>query len=376
MACEILKYATYLTDIEMVDSRYNLVDSLYGPGTVGAWLLTICATSISWTFNKSSRRNDTISVDFIAALLLPLIAAGHLVFLLIRLPVSVAEIITARDVELQQYESAIEAPLNICETFSVVALFWAVLCGPWWHSTIKLRRLGPVVVTGLFSWAMENVMFAMATMKGVSVTETTLSRPYLFLTTTIVAITWAFLILCVTVGCFTWIIISINERKAQKNTGQQDAAEIRREWVMKVAQLKALKKPDDPNDLTREAIDQMHAQLEQIERAMQSSNRSSETSFRSLEMITFVTLFFLPLSTISSFMFTFDSFTAMRMNAPALNSHQFILIPQSEVSMSSLDQIAALIGGVIVLLAAIRSAYRSRLDKQSALRIIERRRSI
>lgn len=361
----------------MDKSRYNLVDSLYGPGTVGAWLLTLCAISISWIFNKSSRRNDTISVDFIAALLLPLIAAGHLVFLLIRLPVPVAEIITARDVNLQQHESAIEAPLNICETFSVVALFWAVLCGPWWHNTIKLRRLGLVIVTGLFSWAMENVMFTMATMKGVSVTETTLSRPYLFLMTSIVATTWAFLILCVMIGCLTWITSSINERRAQKNKVHQDVAdEIRSEWVMKINQLKALRKPDDPNDLTQEAIDHMHAQLEQIERAMQNPNRSPGTGFRSLEMITFVTLFYLPLSTISSFMVTFDSFTAMRMNAPALNSRQFILIPQSDVSMSSLDQIAALFGGVIVLFAAIRSAYRSRLDKQSALRSIERRRSI
>jgi hypothetical protein len=81
-------------------SRYQLVDSLYGPGTVGAWLLTLCAVLISWTLNASSRRKDTISVDFVAALLLPLIAAGHVVFQIIRLPVSVAEVITAQHAEL------------------------------------------------------------------------------------------------------------------------------------------------------------------------------------------------------------------------------------------------------------------------------------
>lgn len=356
----------------MNDTRYKLVDSLYGPGTVGAWLLTLCAVSISWTFNKSSRHKDTISVDFIAALLLPLIAASHLVFLLIRLPVPLAEIITARGVELQQYESAIEAPLNICETFSMVALFWAILCRPCWHNIMKLRRLGLVVVTGLFSWAMENVMFAMATMKGVSTTETTLSRPYLFLVTTIVASTWAFLVLCVMVGCLTWFISSINARRAQNNKGRQDNIdEKRRERTMNVAHLKASKKVDDSKDLTHEAIDHMYSQLE---RAMQSSNNLSETRFRSLEMMTTVTLFFLPLSAISSFV-SFDAFFAMR-DASALYSNQFILIPQSDVSMGGLDQIAALVGGVIVLLAAIRSAYRSRANNQSAPRNIKRRRSI
>lgn len=355
----------------MDDSRYKLVDSLYGPGTVGAWLLTLCAVSISWTFNRSSRRKDTISVDFIAALLLPLIAASHLVFLLIRLPVSLAEIITARDVELQQYGSAIEAPLNICETFSLVALFWAILCGPWWHNIMKLRRLGLVIITGLLSWAMENVMFAMTTMKGVSASETTLNRPYLFHVTTIVAGTWACLILCLMVGCLTWIIISINARRAQNNKGRQDSAkEKRREGITNIAHLKASKNLNDSNDLAQEAIGHMQAQLE---RAMQTSIRTSETVSRSSRMMTTVIV---PLTVILPSVSIFRLFSAENENASALKSHQFFLIPQSDVSISSLDQIAALVGGVIVLLAAIRSAYRSRADKQSSSASIKRRRSI
>src|SRR5205814_3149259 len=111
----------------MEPSRYQLVDSLYGPGTVGAWLLTLCTVLISWTLNASSRREDTISVDLIAALLLPLVAASHLVFLVARLPVSVAEAITSQDIEVQKYASALEAPLNVCETFSMAALLLAVL---------------------------------------------------------------------------------------------------------------------------------------------------------------------------------------------------------------------------------------------------------
>jgi hypothetical protein len=42
---------------------------------------------------------------------------------------------------------------------------------------------------------------------------------------------------------------------------------------------------------------------------------------------------------------------------------QFILIPKSNGSFSNLDQILALVGGVIVLLTAIRRVYRSRLKR-------------
>lgn len=339
----------------MDDSRYKLVDSLYGPGTVGAWLLALCAVSISWTFNRSSRRKDTISVDFIAALLLPLIAAGHLLFLLIRLPVSLTEIITARDVELQQYKSAIEAPLNICETFTLVTLIWVSLCGPWRDNITKLRRLGLVVVTGLLSWAMESVMFVMLTMKGVSATETTLRRSYLLLVTTIVTGTWACLVICLMVGCLTWIISTITRNKRRQDTVNKKR---RGEWITNIAHLKISKKRSDS-----------------IERAMQT-DRLSETGFRRLKMLTFVTLLYAPLSFIWSFVGIPGSFLAQNRNSSTLKIEQFFLIPQSDVSMSGLDQIAALVGGVIVLLAAIRSAYRSRVDKQSASISIKRRRSI
>ena len=128
--------------------------------------MTLRAVLISWTLNASSRRKDTISVDFIAALLLPLVAAGHLMFQVARLPLSVAEAITAQDVEVREYASALEAPLNICETFSMAALLLALCCGPWWGSDLKWNRLGLVLVVGLLSWGTENVMFAMVTMRG------------------------------------------------------------------------------------------------------------------------------------------------------------------------------------------------------------------
>jgi hypothetical protein len=136
----------------METSRYQLVDSLYGPGTVGAWLLTLTAVLISWTLNLSTRRKDTLSIDLIGALLRPLVAADHLAWQLHRLPYPIIETITSKGVEVQKYASALEAPLNICETFSMVALLAAAACGPWWGSRPKLRRLVVVLATGVICW--------------------------------------------------------------------------------------------------------------------------------------------------------------------------------------------------------------------------------
>lgn len=351
----------------MQTSRYQLVDSLYGPGTVGAWLLTLCAVLISWTLNASSRRKDTISVDFIAAILLPLVGAGHLVFQVARLPVSVAEAITAKDVEVQKYASALEAPLNICETFSMAALLLAVCCGPWWGSDPKWKRLSLVLVVGLLSWGTENVMFVMATMRGVHVVDATLSRPYLFFLTPIVASTWGFLALCSVVWGALWILSRVSVKKDQ-NT-RTDPESLRRRWARSYP-LQVHKNVDISGRITRQSMERMGAQLE---RARQES-RTSEQDSRNIMMLTNIASIFMPLSLMASIFGLSFSETKESAN---IYTKQFFLIPRSNGSMSNLDQILALVGGIITLLAAIRRAYRSRVDKeQTSGEVIPRRRSI
>jgi hypothetical protein len=56
-----------------------------------------------------------------------------------------------QDIEVQKYASALEAPLNVCETFSIAAQPLAVCCGPWWASDPKWKRLGLVFVVGLLA---------------------------------------------------------------------------------------------------------------------------------------------------------------------------------------------------------------------------------
>lgn len=53
------------------------VSSLYGPGSIAAWLCTTASVFISWIFNRHSSSSDTIGNDLVASLLLPIIAAIH-----------------------------------------------------------------------------------------------------------------------------------------------------------------------------------------------------------------------------------------------------------------------------------------------------------
>ena|ERR1700760_1888845 len=109
-----------------MEDRHQFVDSLYGPGTVRAWLLTLCTVFTSCTLNKRTQCNDTISIDFIGALLLPLVAASHLIFQIAHLPLPVAEVVTSTRLEVQKTASALEALLNIYETFLLMALLCRV----------------------------------------------------------------------------------------------------------------------------------------------------------------------------------------------------------------------------------------------------------
>ncbi|KAH8812911.1 hypothetical protein F5884DRAFT_786655 [Xylogone sp. PMI_703] len=348
----------------METSRYQLVDSLYGPGTVGAWLLTLCAVLISWTLNKSTRRKDSISIDFIGVILLPLVAAGHLIFQVSRLPYSVAETITSVDVEIQKYAYALEAPLNICETFSMVALIAAACCGPWWDGDPKWRRLAAVLVTGLLSWGTENLMFVMATLRGVKASDVTLSRPYLFLITPIVAITWGFLILCVLLWVLIWSIGGINMQSAQKS--EADLEKIRELWSQRYR--------STVSNLGNNGTKMTRDQIAKLNLADLDATRHDSRAMKSISLLTII---FLPASFIASLSsMSFLSFSDTKESIIAEPHQQFFLIPKSNGAMSNLDQILALTGGILVLLWAIRAAYSSRKNCAELRHSVPRRRSI
>jgi len=210
-------------------------------------------------------------------------------------------------------------------------------------------------------------MFAMATMRGVQVMDATLSRPYLFFLTPIVASAWGFLALCVVVGGVVWVIGRVNARRAQ-NT-ERDPERIRRRLPRNYP-LQVGKNFNNSSGITQDSMERMSAQLE---RALQES-RTLEHESRSIKMMIAITMVFLPVSFIASI--SGLSFSKTKGSSKTY-SKQFFLIPRSNGSMNNLDQILALVGGIIVLLAAIRRAYRSRVDKeQTSDKLIRRRRSI
>jgi hypothetical protein len=112
----------------------------------------------------------------------------------------------------------------------------------------------------------------------------------------------------------------------------------------------------------------------QFEHALPEDSRTSIQESQNVLRLTHITLVFTPLTFITGFFGLLSSKTKESAN---INSKQFFPIPKSNGSMSSLDQILALVGGVIVLLAALRRAYRSKLSMdQTSGEVSSRRRSI
>src|SRR5450432_2751668 len=98
-------------------NRYQLIYSLYGPGTTACWYLTVSSCFISWTLHPKKRVSGSIDDDFIAALAFPAVAAGHLISQVQGYPGPKDEMMTTSDPDLLQLIAAIEASLNITETF-------------------------------------------------------------------------------------------------------------------------------------------------------------------------------------------------------------------------------------------------------------------
>jgi hypothetical protein len=103
-------------------TEYSRVSSLYGPGTVGCWLLTTLSVFISWTFHLQGSTRDIITADFIATLILPTVAALHIIYQIDRAPISIRDILSDENTEWLPWAAAIEAPLTVCESFFAFSL--------------------------------------------------------------------------------------------------------------------------------------------------------------------------------------------------------------------------------------------------------------
>jgi hypothetical protein len=207
-------------------SKYALVDSLYGPGTVIAWLLTTFSILINWTLHTKSRHEDTITVDLAATLVFPIVAAGHLISQIHRLSTPVSEVMTSTHIDDMGIVAAFEAPLNICETFSWVSLILVLPCIYWssdpdekehllhFGAKTRLKRFGLVTCVGLISLSMEVFLFATTTARGIQVGNTTLSRPYVFQSFILLVASWVFVIVCFCILGGGMLVHRLSERSS------------------------------------------------------------------------------------------------------------------------------------------------------------------
>ncbi|KAF1977727.1 hypothetical protein BU23DRAFT_499607 [Bimuria novae-zelandiae CBS 107.79] len=337
---------------------YALVQSLYGPGTVTAWLLTLTSVFLTWTLNRHSRSKDTISLDFIAVLLFPVVASAHFMYRMTQLTVPMAQLITSKHRADVQEMAALEAPLNICETFSIAAL---ILVIPHFNGEMKWRRFLAVLVVGLVSWATENLLYASATAKGVEVSQATLSRPYAFLFMPIIAGSWTFLAICITVALGIWVLVPII-RSRRSEPPQNTTHAFRLNTICGRTGAEA--------ELAyRETI-----LFQRHERLARELSREA-MAMRTLPVLT---LFFLPMTFASTFFsMSFETNATYWTPKVPRKPSRFMFLPNSNVSIWELDQAVALTTGVIILLHAIWSAYKSRgTDAPQEERTIVRRNSI
>ncbi|KAF5656987.1 hypothetical protein FCIRC_13421 [Fusarium circinatum] len=153
------------------------IASFYGPGNIASWLCMVVSVVTTWCLNAEYRCKDSITADLVAVLAVPGVAAGHTIYMLFfgnSNHESILHLFTSADSEVVKHAAAAEAALDVCETFSAIAVLLVFVSMFFGH----LRRTLAVVTVGLLAFSTEAVVFTQ--MKGVSVSDTNLTRPFLF----------------------------------------------------------------------------------------------------------------------------------------------------------------------------------------------------
>ena len=126
-------------------SSISTIDSLYGPGTMIGWYLTLLGCVVSWTYHPERSRKDSIDADLVVAFMLPVAAVSHLVLLARQVP-------PRHDVEhmdIERLVKVIEAPLIVTETFMSIAIWMFLIAAV----AFRLKRAAVTAVVGLLCYS-------------------------------------------------------------------------------------------------------------------------------------------------------------------------------------------------------------------------------
>ncbi|KAF7191486.1 hypothetical protein HII31_06988 [Pseudocercospora fuligena] len=319
------------------EKHLPLVSSLYGPGAVGCWLAIVGSVFVSWTLNRKLRKNDKISNDFLGALTLPIVAAGHLLHQLLRYPGPLATMFGTFDPTLTPKVAALEASLSVCQTFTAMALPLAAV--PMYMR--KPKRFFAVTLTGLFCFAMQISSTLLSPVPPLD--ETNLSRAPLVHGTAFTAVLTSAIALLVIAATCVWIQLAIMYRASRRLREQQaNVAEL----ATLEQRLQDAMSCDDPS-----SVASIQAEI------LSRKQKTQLTQEACLGQLTGLATLFLPCSLAASFFGT-QGVTLLGRSHSLIWSLRFF-IPESNTSITELDQMVALVGGMAALGFSCYEAYKS-----------------
>ncbi|KAM6513259.1 hypothetical protein FALCPG4_015706 [Fusarium falciforme] len=357
---------------EEASDRFHLVSSLYGPGSIGCWLCTLASVFVTWSLNVESRRRDSITNDFIAALAIPIVATSHLFYLLVspqrwthqdEFADSQLQLFTSRLPMVTCYAAAAEAPLNVCETFAAMALALFAIAALSGH----VRRAVCVLIVGLLAFSTEVFIFARTS--GIDVAASNLARPFLFNFVEVMVSILAFL------GASLFLLfvlvstaVGLRFRRITR-TGNHQKATPSPHQSQTVCNPRDGETPSQgPETLGgEEALSQQQLDHEAIAEKMRLDSRETRIS-------AFVAMCSLPLSIVSGIMSMGGATGALGvtefMSSQAWVFRLPFFIPKSSVAITELDQAVSLSVGLITLAFSLWDALKSKwraADKEAEM---------
>ncbi|KAL9572061.1 hypothetical protein ACKAV7_003778 [Fusarium commune] len=334
--------------------RFSLVASFYGPGNIASWLCMVASVLNTWCLNAQYRRKDSISADLVVVLAVPGVAAGHAIYMLFfgnANHESIQHLFTSADPEVVMHAAAAEAALDVCETFSAIAVLLVFVSMFFGH----LKRTLVVVTVGLLAFSTEVVVFLQT--RGVSVSDTNLTRPFLFNFFEVMVSLVVFVAVWLTV--FSILIIWLRLR-----------------IIMEPEEQIELESAD--TDLEMEVRAALRGQAMDIDSAVRWENQQqsaralhfTEAEARDgdpMRYLTLISIFFVPLTFFTSLgtplgVFGETSFIP----SPNWGAAALFFVPRSTTNITELDQMVSLCVGIITLLFSLWEAFKS--QKKEGLR--------
>ncbi|KIW54334.1 hypothetical protein PV05_06698 [Exophiala xenobiotica] len=374
-------------------SRYALVSSLYGPGTIACWYLTILSVLVCWTLHPRKRKSGSIDVDLIAILTLPTVAVGHLISQVLRLMHSHANALgfDTDDNQFVQDIAAIEAPFSIIESFMAISVILFLIA----VRSQCLRRAISVALAGLVCLAaecyihfssFEELGIRYEPSKAKSDDEPAFSRSFVADFTGLIIAIMIILAVCSVTASAVVILMLRSPRAPEANGGEAEQGTLSENREAPQEAVEAYPSVTEETLPSALAEGSRRTPLAEMERLREQQDRTYEKWTREKRASAWISMAFLPATFLLSVLPSADSFhfayqalgvtgstTTIWLRLKIFAGHFY---PHSANSFADLDQALATAAGATVLGFSIYSVAKARYELQSgkhATRVEQRR---